>query len=66
MRVSFNIKRDFIGANSIETLCKSIIVENTECISTNCDNPANSKYYCIIIQYTTRYIYTQLAYRNIF
>ncbi|CAG8537536.1 19094_t:CDS:2 [Cetraspora pellucida] len=38
-------------APSIDHLCKSVIFENTRCIHDNIDDPLNSKYYCVIVQY---------------
>lgn len=32
-------------------LCKSIIFENTASDVADCNDPTNSKYYCVIIQY---------------
>ncbi|KNE65739.1 rho guanine nucleotide exchange factor [Allomyces macrogynus ATCC 38327] len=35
-------------------LCKSIIMENTRCPHNSIDDPAFSKYYCVIVQYTAK------------
>lgn len=37
-------------------LCKSIIFENTSCSHDNCNDPTDSKYYCVIIQYVGKHI----------
>ncbi|EGG15223.1 hypothetical protein DFA_10053 [Cavenderia fasciculata] len=44
----------YLKAPSIHNLCKSIIVENINCVNQNTDDPFNSRFYCIIIQYTTK------------
>ncbi|GLC41642.1 hypothetical protein PLESTB_000693600 [Pleodorina starrii] len=49
-------RRDCLGAASVQHLCKSIVMENTrahESVS-GWEDPANSKYYCVIVQYTAR------------
>ena len=38
----------------VEQLCKSIVFENTVASHDNCDDPTNSRYYCVIVQYTGR------------
>jgi len=47
-------RRAYIGAATTSHLCKSIVLENTDCVNNDCLDPLNSKYYCVIIQYTTR------------
>eukprot|EP00026_Physarum_polycephalum_P016377 Phypoly_transcript_17266.p1 GENE.Phypoly_transcript_17266~~Phypoly_transcript_17266.p1 ORF type:complete len:223 (+),score=16.97 Phypoly_transcript_17266:127-795(+) len=47
-------RQKYIGAPSTHHLCKSIILENTECTEKDCSDPENSRFYCIIIQYTAR------------
>eukprot|EP01089_Gocevia_fonbrunei_P000434 TRINITY_DN10459_c0_g1_i1.p1 TRINITY_DN10459_c0_g1~~TRINITY_DN10459_c0_g1_i1.p1 ORF type:complete len:240 (-),score=47.29 TRINITY_DN10459_c0_g1_i1:67-786(-) len=47
-------RRVALGAHSTEQLCKTILLENGRCTVNNCDNINNSKYYAVIIQYTTR------------
>jgi hypothetical protein len=36
---------------SSSQLCKSIIFENTACDHYRIDDPTNSRYYCVIVQY---------------
>ncbi|CAG8481275.1 10278_t:CDS:2 [Paraglomus brasilianum] len=40
-----------LRAPSKAHLCKSIIFENTRCPHESIDDPLNSKYYCVIVQY---------------
>ncbi|KAG9299597.1 hypothetical protein G9A89_020768 [Geosiphon pyriformis] len=40
-------------APSIKHLCKCVIFENTRYIQNNTEDPTNSKYYCVIVQYIT-------------
>jgi len=47
-------RQEFLRAHSIHQLCKSIVLENTECTNSDCSDPLNSKFYCVIIQYSTR------------
>ncbi|POM80208.1 Hypothetical protein PHPALM_1986 [Phytophthora palmivora] len=35
-------------------LCKSIIVENVACINSGLDDPLNSRYYCVVLQYNSK------------
>lgn len=51
---SLKERRAYLNAPSIHNLCKSIILENTKCTRDDCSDPNNSKYYLVIIQYTTR------------
>lgn len=44
-------RRRIIGAPKVECLCKSLILENTECTTSDCSDPRNSRFFCIIIQY---------------
>ena len=39
------------SAPSVECLCKSLILENTSCTEAGCDDPRNSRFYCIVVQY---------------
>lgn len=54
-------ERKQLGGYSIHHLCKSIIVENTEwdakfvADGQECSDPTYSRFYCIIVQYTTKY-----------
>ncbi|KAJ1974200.1 hypothetical protein H4R34_004803, partial [Dimargaris verticillata] len=40
-----------LTAPSVNHLCKSIVLENTRCSHTSYDNPLDSRYYCVVIQY---------------
>lgn len=40
----------FLGGD-VSQLCKSIIFENVACDHNNCDDPTNSRFYCVIVQY---------------
>ena len=35
-------------------LCKSMILENTKCVNPDNSDPNNAKFYCIVMQYTTK------------
>ena len=39
----------------VPQLCKSIILENTACSHNSCNDPSDSRYYCVIIQYQGLY-----------
>jgi prolyl-tRNA editing enzyme YbaK/EbsC (Cys-tRNA(Pro) deacylase) len=39
---------------SVQHLCKSIIFQNTLCPHNNCDGIANSKFFCVIVQYSEK------------
>ncbi|XP_074559434.1 uncharacterized protein LOC141815383 [Curcuma longa] len=49
-------RRDILEAASVEHLCKSIVLVNTQAPAniTDCSNPNNSKYYVVVIQYAAR------------
>lgn len=51
-------RRAFLGAASVEHLCKSIIMVNTRAPAdiTDCSNALHSKYYLVIVQVITRLI----------
>ncbi|ERM94062.1 hypothetical protein AMTR_s00010p00069750 [Amborella trichopoda] len=53
---SLEERRDIVGAPSIDHLCKSIVLTNTQAHAsvTDCSDPKNSKYYVVVIQYTAR------------
>ena len=38
----------------VPQLCKSIIFENTMCDHNSLDDPSDSKFYCVVIQYTSK------------
>jgi prolyl-tRNA editing enzyme YbaK/EbsC (Cys-tRNA(Pro) deacylase) len=48
-------RRDILQAKELNQLCKSIIFENTACSHKNYDDPTDSRYYCVIVQYATRF-----------
>lgn len=50
-------RRDILGAASVEHLCKSIVLVNTQAQTdvTDCSNRSNSKYYVVVVQYTARF-----------
>eukprot|EP00761_Pharyngomonas_kirbyi_P001435 gb/GECH01001439.1/.p1 GENE.gb/GECH01001439.1/~~gb/GECH01001439.1/.p1 ORF type:complete len:266 (+),score=64.27 gb/GECH01001439.1/:1-798(+) len=51
---SLEERRQILEAPSRSHLCKSLILENTKCTEDNWNDRKNSKYYCVIIQYTRR------------
>ncbi|KAJ7944754.1 YbaK/aminoacyl-tRNA synthetase-associated domain [Quillaja saponaria] len=50
-------RRDALGAASIDHLCKSIVLVNTQTPSNviDCSDRNNSKYYIVVVQYTARF-----------
>lgn len=44
-------RQRLLAAPSVECLCKSLILENTACAASDCVDPRNSRYYCIVVQY---------------
>lgn len=48
-------RRDLLGASDINQLCKSIIFENTYCTHNNVNDPSDSRYYAVIVQYASRF-----------
>jgi len=48
-------RKEYLGAPSENHLCKSLIIENTKCEDKECLSIDNSRFYCIIMQYSTRY-----------
>lgn len=53
----FEARRDVLGASSIDHLCKSIVLVNTQAPSSviDCSDRNNSKYYVVVVQYTARF-----------
>jgi hypothetical protein len=45
-------RRDVLGASSVDHLCKSIVLVNTQAASNilDCSDPNNSKYYVVVVQ----------------
>ncbi|KAL7165099.1 hypothetical protein ACSBR2_040890 [Camellia fascicularis] len=54
---SVEARRDILGGYSIDHLCKSIVLVNTQAPSnvTDCSDRNNSKYYIVVVQYTARF-----------
>lgn len=54
---SLECRRDLLGAASIDHLCKSIVLVNTQAPADviDCSNRNNSKYYIVVVQYTARF-----------
>ncbi|XP_009606748.1 uncharacterized protein LOC107803140 isoform X1 [Nicotiana tabacum] len=50
-------RRDIVSASSIQHLCKSIVLVNTQAASniTDCSDRNNSKYYVVVVQYAARF-----------
>ncbi|XP_010449775.1 PREDICTED: uncharacterized protein LOC104731961 [Camelina sativa] len=50
-------RRDVLGASSVDHLCKSIVLVNTQASSdiVDCSDRNNSKYYVVVVQYTARF-----------
>lgn len=46
----------FLGGD-VSQLCKSIIFENIACDHNNCDDPTNSRFYCVIVQYVGKFYF---------
>ncbi|KAI3409647.1 uncharacterized protein J3R85_019036 [Psidium guajava] len=53
---SYEERQRILGAHSIDHLCKSIVMVNTQAPSTviDCKDQNNSKYYVVVVQYTAR------------
>lgn len=54
---SLEARRDVLRAASVNHLCKSIVLVNTQAPTniTDCKDRYNSKYYVVIVQYTARF-----------
>ncbi|KAF8082947.1 hypothetical protein N665_0799s0006 [Sinapis alba] len=50
-------RRGVLGASSVDHLCKSIVLVNTQASSNilDCSDRNNSKYYVVVVQYTARF-----------
>eukprot|EP00744_Colponema_vietnamica_P010694 GILI01015087.1.p1 GENE.GILI01015087.1~~GILI01015087.1.p1 ORF type:complete len:265 (+),score=29.94 GILI01015087.1:65-859(+) len=48
-------RRDLLNAPTIQYLCKSIVLENTHCVNSDCSVPTNSRFYIVLFQYTDRF-----------
>lgn len=53
---TYEERRDLLGAASVDHLCKSIVMVNTQAHESvkDCSDRKNSKYYVIVVQYTAR------------
>ncbi|EEF36509.1 uncharacterized protein LOC8276938 isoform X2 [Ricinus communis] len=54
---SLDARRDVLCAASVDHLCKSIVLVNTQAPSNviDCSNRNNSKYYVVVVQYNARF-----------
>jgi len=43
-----------VQAPSVAHMCKTLVMENTKCTETSCDDPNNSRWYLVVVQYTAR------------
>lgn len=48
-------RRDILQAPSIQYLCKSIVLENTHCVNTDCSVRENSRFYIVLFQYVEKF-----------
>ena len=48
-------RRDLLQTASMHQLCKSLILENSKCVLSDCSVRTNSKYYCVIVQYSAKF-----------
>lgn len=48
-------RRDVLDAATIAHLCKTIVLENTHCVNTDCSDKANSRYYLAVYQYVEKF-----------
>lgn len=49
--LSLEARMGLLCAPNVDCLCKSLILENTECTAGDCSDKYNSRFYCIIVQY---------------
>eukprot|EP00741_Cyanophora_paradoxa_P022347 tig00021462_g21575.t1 len=49
-----DVRAGFLRARSPHHLCKTLVMENTRCTNNDCSDPRNSRFYAVIIQYSTR------------
>ncbi|XP_023538668.1 uncharacterized protein LOC111799544 [Cucurbita pepo subsp. pepo] len=54
---SLEARRDVLNAASVDHLCKSIVLVNTQAQShvVDCSNRNNSKYYVVVVQYSAKF-----------
>mmetsp|Transcript_24517 Transcript_24517/g.57916 ORF Transcript_24517/g.57916 Transcript_24517/m.57916 type:complete len:395 (+) Transcript_24517:41-1225(+) len=48
-------RRTILNAPSVESLTKTLVLENSCCTNDDCSDPANPKYFCVIVQYCARF-----------
>jgi prolyl-tRNA editing enzyme YbaK/EbsC (Cys-tRNA(Pro) deacylase) len=48
-------RRDVLQCPSVQYLCKSIVLENTHCVHSDCSDPNNARYYIVVFQYIERF-----------
>ena len=48
-------RRDILVAPSIQYLCKTMVLENTHCVNTDCSVRSNSRFYMVIFQYVEKF-----------
>lgn len=53
-KVELDQRKEILSAPSVDHLCKSIVMENTRCTNEGCEDPLNSRYYCVVVQYTRK------------
>lgn len=47
-------RRKCLNASTTGHLCKSMIIINTQCTRNDCEDKKNSKYYMVVLQYTSK------------
>jgi len=48
-------RREMLQTESIHQLCKSLILHNSKCTMEDCSDRRNSKFYCVIVQYSAKF-----------
>src|SRR3546814_2670861 len=43
-----------LGGAAPHQLCKTIVFENLACTRDDCEDPKNSKFYCVVVQYEAK------------
>jgi len=51
---SLEERKKSLNATSIHHLCKSMIIENSQCREKGIQNKLNSQFYCVVLQYTSK------------
>jgi len=52
--------KHILSASSPNLLCKSLLMRNTKCIRDDCNDPRNSKFYVVVLQYTEKMLQRKL------